>query len=644
MIVTNQIKMDLLENGCVPVIGAVQNDRYCRNLELALFCGTEGWAVPEGAEIIVRYSKADGTGGEYDTLPDGSIAWSALENVLTVALAPQVLTAPGPVKLSVSVCVGDAQVTTFAVMLNVQAQVGAEVTESGDYYCVPRFVPAPESAQVGQFFRVAKVDGQGRAARVEAVDIVEGREAVLFTPQVLTEEQRSQARENIGAVTASEVIAELEGSAEPVDLLAGAAWEAGYLSSGGVLNGLSACQNGEVTMTAPVAVAPGGTYSIRNVTTNGEYAWLAYGEYDENGGFLRRVAFDAYYGQFPEGVQADGKTVYTLPVTLSEDAYGLRVSGRTFLFNAYNGTATQEQVTEALTTAGEIFQLYEDAGTSSRLLPEVTDADAGKQLVVQKGGWKAVRPKEVFRNGNIRSVNHRGYHTAAPENTLAAFRLSKKMGFDYVEADVSFTGDGYAVLLHDETVDRTSNGTGSIGELTLEYVRSLDFGSWKSQDYAGERIPTFEEFLALCRRLGLHPYIEIKPPVTQAQVEGLVAVVKRYGMADKVTWITAAGTEYLGYVQNAHSGARLGLVCERVTETAVTAVMDLKKECNGVFLDTISTNLTEEMVQLCAEKEIPVEVWDLWSEEQVLAADSYISGFTTDAVIAGEVLCGVELV
>ena len=212
------------------------------------------------------------------------------------------------------------------------------------------------------------------------------------------------------------------------------------------------------------------------------------------------------------------------------------------------------------------------------------------------------------------------------------------MGFDIVEADVSFTGDGYAVLLHDETVDRTSSGTGTISKLTFEYVRSLDFGSWKSTDYAGEQIPTFEEFISLCRKIGLHPYIEIKYPATREQIEHLVDTVKRYGMGDKVTWITASGSQYLEYIRNVHAPARLGLVVTAITENHISDLLSLRNGSNEVFIDAVSEETTDEMIALCADNGIPVEVWDLWSAEQIVSANSYISGFTTDTIIAGAAL------
>ena len=88
----------------------------------------------------------------------------------------------------------------------------------------------------------------------------------------------------------------------------------------------------------------------------------------------------------------------------------------------------------------------------------------------------------------IKKVAHRGFSTIAPENTLPAYLLAKSKGFDYVECDISFTSDGVPVLLHDETITRTSNGTGAISSMTLATAKTFDFGLWKNASYAGTRI------------------------------------------------------------------------------------------------------------------------------------------------------------
>ena len=90
---------------------------------------------------------------------------------------------------------------------------------------------------------------------------------------------------------------------------------------------------------------------------------------------------------------------------------------------------------------------------------------------------------------------HRGASAYAPENTFAAFDLAREMGAPAVETDVRATRDGALVLLHDSTVDRTTNGRGPVVELTLAEVRSLDAGGWFEPRFAGQSIPTLAEFL-----------------------------------------------------------------------------------------------------------------------------------------------------
>lgn len=244
----------------------------------------------------------------------------------------------------------------------------------------------------------------------------------------------------------------------------------------------------------------------------------------------------------------------------------------------------------------------------------------------------------------VKSINHRGYCTEAPENTLSAYKLSKKKGFDYVECDVSFTSDGVPVLVHDATIDRTSNGTGNINELTFDEVRALDFGSWFSSNYTGEKIPKFDEFILLCRNLGLHPYIEIKSSATytQTQIETLVNIVKRAGMSDKVSWISFNAT-YLEYVKNVNSKARLGYVVDTVTETVISKATALKTEDNDVFIDSNYGTLTDDLVTLCVNADLPLEVWTVNNEASITSLNCYVSGVTSDNLIAGRTLMEVNL-
>src|ERR687892_959924 len=103
-------------------------------------------------------------------------------------------------------------------------------------------------------------------------------------------------------------------------------------------------------------------------------------------------------------------------------------------------------------------------------------------------------------------IAHRGASAYAPENSLAAFDLALHMGCRHVELDVDFTSDGHIVVMHDDTVDRTTNGTGPVGSHTLAALRALDAGAWCGAPFAGERIPTYAEVLERYRgRAHLHP-------------------------------------------------------------------------------------------------------------------------------------------
>ena len=90
---------------------------------------------------------------------------------------------------------------------------------------------------------------------------------------------------------------------------------------------------------------------------------------------------------------------------------------------------------------------------------------------------------------------HRGNAAYFPENTMASFRSAAELKPDMIETDVHMTRDGELILMHDHTVDRTTNGTGLIREKTLAEMRALDAGSWKDETFRGEKVPTFREFL-----------------------------------------------------------------------------------------------------------------------------------------------------
>ncbi len=119
-----------------------------------------------------------------------------------------------------------------------------------------------------------------------------------------------------------------------------------------------------------------------------------------------------------------------------------------------------------------------------------------------------------MRINSISCIGHRGAAGYAPENTLASFRAALEMGVDYVECDFHLTADGIPVIMHDETLDRTTDGRGPVRAKTLAHLKGLDAGSWYGAEFAGEKVPTLRELFELVAgRAGI--VAEAKYPASQ---------------------------------------------------------------------------------------------------------------------------------
>jgi glycerophosphoryl diester phosphodiesterase len=132
-------------------------------------------------------------------------------------------------------------------------------------------------------------------------------------------------------------------------------------------------------------------------------------------------------------------------------------------------------------------------------------------------------------------IAHRGDKTHAPENTLAAFKAAIENGADAVEFDVKLTADGQVIVLHDRTVNRTTNGKGYIYKLPSAAVRELDAGAWFSEDFRGERIPTLDEvFETIGKRLYIDIELSNYATPGDALVGKVVELIKKHNIQDQI--------------------------------------------------------------------------------------------------------------
>jgi glycerophosphoryl diester phosphodiesterase len=130
---------------------------------------------------------------------------------------------------------------------------------------------------------------------------------------------------------------------------------------------------------------------------------------------------------------------------------------------------------------------------------------------------------------------HRGASNSAPENTIAAFRLAISQKADAIELDAKCTSDGQIVIIHDQTVDRTTNGTGKVGELPLVAINELDAGGWFHSEYSGEAIPTLDEVF---ETLGSQIFINIEltnyASPTDHLPQKVVQIILHHGLENQV--------------------------------------------------------------------------------------------------------------
>jgi glycerophosphoryl diester phosphodiesterase len=133
-------------------------------------------------------------------------------------------------------------------------------------------------------------------------------------------------------------------------------------------------------------------------------------------------------------------------------------------------------------------------------------------------------------------VAHRGLLFHAPENTLANFRacLELRLGFEF---DVARTNDGHLVCIHDDSVDRTTNGTGKVSGMTLEQIRRLDAGGWFDSKFAGERVPTIDEVLKLVAEYRQHDILVAVDLKTVGVEEDVVRLAEKHDVLDRLLFI-----------------------------------------------------------------------------------------------------------
>ncbi len=231
-----------------------------------------------------------------------------------------------------------------------------------------------------------------------------------------------------------------------------------------------------------------------------------------------------------------------------------------------------------------------------------------------------------------RWVAHRGAGKLAPENTLAAFKLGAEHGWRMFECDVKLSADGVPFLMHDATLERTTNGVGVGGDQPWDQLARLDAGSWHSRAFAGEPLPTLENIARYCQANGHCLNIEIKPtPGVEALTGEVVAhhAARLWAGQSIAPLLTSFRPEALQSAQAAQPSLPRGLLLDTLWQGWLETALSLDclaVVCNHALWDK-STVMQAKSAGLRCLSYTPN---DEWAVQRLLALDT--DGIITDRV------------
>ena len=231
-----------------------------------------------------------------------------------------------------------------------------------------------------------------------------------------------------------------------------------------------------------------------------------------------------------------------------------------------------------------------------------------------------------------RWIAHRGAGKLAPENTLAAFRLGARHGYRMFECDVKLSADDVPFLLHDASLNRTTNGSGTAGDHPWHVLSQLDAGSWHSRSYAGEPLPSFENIARFCQHNGWFLNIEIKPtPGTERHTGEVVArhAARLWQSAEAPPLLTSFDPQALEGAQASAPRLPRGLLLDQLRAGWLETALRLQCVaivCNHSLWDTS----TVTQAHSAGFKTLSYTVNDEWAAQRLMALGTH--GIITDRV------------
>ena len=275
------------------------------------------------------------------------------------------------------------------------------------------------------------------------------------------------------------------------------------------------------------------------------------------------------------------------------------------------------------------------SGTSIKTINGQSLLGGGNITVEGGNGSTTNRPvAPEFMRFNL--ISHRGESVNYPENTIVAFQAALDNGLLIQEGDVRMTSDNIPVLLHDSTIDRTSNGSGAISSMTYATVSQYDFGSWKNSTFAGTKIPTLEEFLYWCKEHNCLAELDLaERNFTTEQKRIIYNIVLNSGMISR-TLFTATANELTDYISFDN---KIIISVSGITSLSIAkSTLPNYTNCLLVFPSVPVANMSKEIVDYIHSLGMMAKVWTIDSKSQLATAKSY----GVDAVLTNVLAANTE--
>jgi glycerophosphoryl diester phosphodiesterase len=201
-------------------------------------------------------------------------------------------------------------------------------------------------------------------------------------------------------------------------------------------------------------------------------------------------------------------------------------------------------------------------------------------------------------------IAHRGASGHAPENTLGAFKRAVALGAAFIETDLQLSRDAHFVAIHDDTVNRTTNGQGKVSELTLADLRRLDAGSWFGSEFTGERIPTLEDILEFSKRHDAVFYLELKPTGSWGGEHALISALRQTGEIAR-TIVISFDAGILGALRKIEPTLMTGLLFDGQIDRPLERALEIGARQLAVRGDLVTPALIAE----ARKKDLQVVCW-----------------------------------